>query len=193
MKENGKLIIFSAPSGAGKTTIVKRILKCFSNLEFSISACSRNKRPGEIDGKDYYFLSAENFKHKIEQNEFVEWEEVYEGFYYGTLKSELERIWNKGHHVLFDVDVKGGIALKKIFGDNALAIFIKPPSLLELEFRLRNRETETEESIFKRISKAEFELTFAPGFDHIIVNDVLERAVRDAKQKVEDFLNPKHA
>jgi guanylate kinase len=184
----GKLIIFSAPSGAGKTTIVKALLQSQLNLEFSISAASREKRPKEVHGKDYYFISADEFRKKIASNEFLEWEEVYKDQFYGTLKSEVERIWSNGHHVIFDVDVIGGLNIKKFYGDKALAIFVMPPSVEELENRLRKRSTENEENLKKRIDKALQELTFAPKFDRIIVNDTLENAIKEAKELVENFL-----
>ena len=185
----GKLLIFSAPSGSGKTTIVKHLLKVCNNLEFSISACSRAMRPGEVHGKDYYFLSVDEFKQNIADNQFVEWEEVYPGSFYGTLKSELERIWAKGNHVLFDVDVKGGVSLKRIFGTQALSVFIQPPSVAELEKRLVARCTETPETLAKRVGKAEEEMAFAPQFDVIIVNDNLEQAYADAIKTVHQFIS----
>jgi guanylate kinase len=184
----GKLLIFSAPSGSGKTTIVKHLLEVCNNLEFSISACSRAMRPGEVHGKDYYFLSADEFRQRIASNQFVEWEEVYPGSYYGTLKSELERIWAKGNHVLFDVDVKGGVNLKRIFGNQALSVFVQPPSIAELEKRLVARCTETPETLAKRIGKAEEEMAYAPQFDTIIVNDNLEQAFAEAINTVKAFL-----
>ncbi|MCF6241432.1 MAG: guanylate kinase [Bacteroidales bacterium] len=183
-----KLIIFSAPSGSGKTTIISEVLKDFPNLEFSVSACSRKPRKGEIDGKNYYFLSIDEFKQKIKNDEFVEWEEVYKDNFYGTLKSELERIWDKGHHVVFDVDVVGGVNLKRKFPDNSLAIFIKAPSIEELEKRLRNRGTENEEQIIKRINKAEEELKYSKYFDSVIVNDDLNKAVEETKKYIDNFL-----
>ena len=186
--DSGKLIILSAPSGAGKTTIVKQLLKFFPQLEFSISACSRQKRPKEIDGKDYYFLTAGQFKEKIEKNEFLEWEEVYPGLFYGTLKSEIERIWAKGKHVIFDVDVVGGLNIKKFYKEKALAIFIKPPSIAELEIRLRRRHTESEENLKKRIAKAEYEMTFAKNFDCIVINKILEHAIAESREIVGNFL-----
>lgn len=187
---NNKLIVFSAPSGSGKTTIVKQLLeKPELKLEFSISAASRPKRETETDGKDYYFITPRSFRQKIAKEEFVEWEEVYEGSYYGTLKSEMERIWTKGNNVLFDVDVKGGLNLKKIFGNNALAIFIQPPSMEVLAERLKNRGTEDSSSLQKRLDKAAYEMTFASQFDYIVINDVLENAVMEAKELVEAFLN----
>ena len=185
----GKAIIFSAPSGAGKTTIVKSLLANKLPLSFSISACSRQKRENEINGKDYHFLSIEDFKQKINEQAFIEWEEVYENNYYGTLKSEIERIWNDKKHVVFDVDVVGGLNLKKHFGNNALAIFIQPPSMDVLIERLRNRATESEASLNKRINKAKHEMTYSPSFDSIIINDQLEETIEVAEKKVKDFLN----
>ncbi len=185
---SGKLVIVSAPSGAGKTSIVRYLLDAALGLEFSISACSRHKREHETDGKDYYFMSAGSFRKKIEKDEFVEWQEVYPDQYYGTLKSEVKRIWDNGHHVLFDVDAKGGVNLKKIFPDRSLAIFIMPPSIHELERRLRSRGTESEESIQKRIGKAKEELDYADQFDCVIVNDILQKAVRETGEIVNEFL-----
>jgi guanylate kinase len=184
----GKLIIFSAPSGSGKTTIVKEVLKKFNNLEFSISACSREPREGETHAKDYYFLSVDDFKQRIINEDFIEWEEVYQNNFYGTLKSEANRIWEKGNHVVFDVDVKGGLNIKKQFGDRALAFFIKAPSIEELRRRLEKRGTETVEQINKRINKAEYELGFAKDFDVVILNDVLEKAVEETIDLINDFL-----
>jgi len=186
-----KMVIISAPSGAGKTTIVKRLLNAGLRLEFSISACSRKKRPNEVDAKDYYFLEKEDFKTKIHNKEFVEWEEVYPGSYYGTLRSELERIWGKNNYVIFDVDVMGGINLKSQFKEQALSIFISPPSLEELEKRLIERSTDERKSIKQRLGKAEKEMEYAENFDHIIVNDVLEQAVEECINKVSSFLNDK--
>lgn len=184
----GKLLIFSAPSGSGKTTIVKELLKDFSNIEFSISACSRSPRKGETHGKDYYFLKVDDFKKKIENDEFIEWEEVYNDNFYGTLKSEVTRIWEKGNHVIFDVDVVGGLNIKKQFGEKALSVFVQPPSIDELKKRLNNRGTETQEQIDKRIDKAEYELSFAKGFDVVIFNDDLVKAVEETKKMVREFL-----
>ena len=184
----GKLIIFSAPSGAGKTTIVKSMLEKFSLLAFSISACSREKRYSEVDGRDYYFISAKEFKKKIENDEFLEWEEVYRDHFYGTLKSEILRIWNMGKHVIFDVDVKGGLNIKKFGGDKALAIFVMPPSLEDLRNRLRNRSTDSNEDIETRLRKAEEEIKYADQFDAILVNDDLGKAINDAEIIVRDFL-----
>jgi guanylate kinase len=184
----GKLVIFSAPSGSGKTTIVKQLLKRFPQFEFSISATSRQPRGQEQNGVDYHFMSNEEFKERVARGEFVEWEEVYAGTCYGTLKSEMERIWAKGNVIIFDVDVMGGINLKKLFGEDACSMFIMPPSVEELERRLRGRGTDTEEVIQKRIAKAEFELSKAPEFDHIVVNDVLEDAVEEATTIISNFL-----
>jgi guanylate kinase len=184
----GKLIIFSAPSGAGKTTIVQHLLKKNLNLEFSVSATSRAPRHNETHGKDYYFLSAEEFKKKITNGEFLEWEEVYKGVYYGSLKSEVERIRNHGKNVIFDVDVVGGLDIKKIYGDEALAIFVQPPSVDELLSRLQNRSTETEEKIQMRIAKAEQELSFASEFDVIITNNDLTQACKEAEIVIREFL-----
>jgi guanylate kinase len=185
----GKCIILSAPSGGGKTTIMQYLLNCNLGLEFSISACTRNKRSTEIDGKDYYFLSVEEFKKRIEANEFVEWEEVYANNFYGTLKTEVERIWTNGKHVIFDVDVKGGLSLKKSFGNKALGIFIQAPSMEALEIRLRSRKTETEESLQKRLKKAEYELTYANQFDVVLINDDLKKACEEAKNIACEFLS----
>ncbi len=184
----GKVIIFSAPSGAGKTTIVHHLLKVFPQLEFSVSACSRPKRSGETHGVDYYFISVEEFKQKIANGEFAEYEEVYKDNFYGTLKSEIERIWKKGKHIIFDMDVMGGLNLRMQFGDNALAVFVMPPSIQHLETRLKSRETETPESIGRRIGKAGLELKKAELFDKIILNDDLETALKEAEQMVQQFL-----
>ncbi len=185
----GKCVIFSAPSGAGKTTIVHALLKKEElGLSFSVSACSRDPRPNEVDGKDYYFLGVEGFKEQIDKDAFIEWEEVYTNNFYGTLRSEVERIWSEGKTVIFDVDVVGGLNLKKIFGDQALAVFVQPPSVDELERRLRHRSTETEEKIRQRVDKAHIELARASEFDVIIVNDNLEKAVEEAFKKVKSFI-----
>jgi guanylate kinase len=188
MQMKDKTIIVSAPSGAGKTTIVKYLLENIPQLEFSVSACSRPKREGETDGRDYYFISAEDFRKKIGNDEFVEWEEVYPGNYYGTLKSELQRIWKKGSIPIFDVDVIGGLNLKKYFGDKALAIFIQPPSMEILERRLRGRNTENEESLKKRLIKVEYEMTFADRFDRIVVNANLQDSLDTALGIVNKFI-----
>jgi guanylate kinase len=185
----GKLVIISAPSGAGKTTIVKHLLNSGLHLSFSISATSRKIRGNETDGEDYFFLTVEDFKKKIENDEFVEWEEVYKDHFYGTLKSELERIWSIGNHVLFDVDVKGAISLKNKFGTRAIAIFVMPPSVEELENRLTKRGTDTAEKIKLRIEKANEELKLADQFDKIIVNHQLDKAKEEAVKIVSSFLS----
>ena len=185
---NNKVIIISAPSGAGKTTIVKHLLEVFPQLAFSVSACSRPKRENEKEGVDYYFITSHKFREKICTDEFVEWQQVYPGNYYGTLKSELARIIASGKIPIFDVDVLGGLNLKKYFGENALAIFVQPPTLEILENRLRSRKTESEESLKKRIAKAEKELSLAHQFDRIIINDDLESAFNKAVDEVKKFL-----
>ncbi|TBN03213.1 guanylate kinase [Hyunsoonleella flava] len=189
-KKQGKLIVFSAPSGSGKTTIVRHLLDIEDlNLEFSISATSRDKRGTEIDGKDYYFLSAKEFKTKIKNNEFLEWEEVYRDNFYGTLKTEVERIWAEGKNVIFDIDVSGGLRIKRKFPEETLAVFVKPPSIDELKIRLKKRKTENEDKINMRVAKASAELATAPLFDTIIVNDNLESALKEAEEKVSKFIN----
>ncbi len=187
--KTGKCIIFSAPSGAGKTTIVHRLLDEINTLEFSVSACSRESRPNEKNGVDYYFLGVEEFQKKIKENAFVEWEEVYPDNYYGTLKSEIERIWSHNNVVIFDVDVVGGLNLKHFFGSKALAVFVKPPSMKILEERLRSRKTETEEKIHMRISKANFEMDRANEFDYLLVNNDLDTAVTEIKERIVQFLS----
>jgi guanylate kinase len=189
MESIGKCIIFSAPSGAGKTTIVHALLAKNIGLEFSVSACSRDPRPNEVNGKDYYFLGVEGFKKQIDTGAFIEWEEVYTNNYYGTLKEEIHRIWERGNAVIFDVDVIGGLNIKRLFGDNALAIFVQPPSVEELEYRLRLRSTESEDKINQRMSKARKELEYASEFDKILVNEDLETAISTAKEWIEQFLN----
>jgi len=185
----GKLIVFSAPSGSGKTTIVRHLLDVdYLNLEFSISATSREKRGDEVNEKDYYFLSAKEFKNKIKNDEFLEWEEVYRDNFYGTLKSEVERIWKKGKHVIFDIDVSGGLRIKRKFPEQTLAVFVKPPSIDELKIRLKKRKTESEDKINMRIAKASAELATAPLFDVIIENDNLENALTEAEVLVENFI-----
>ncbi len=184
----GKLVIISAPSGAGKTTLVKHLLSSGLNLEFSVSATTRRPRSPEEDGKDYYFLSVDEFRKRIENKEFIEWEEVYKGNFYGTLKSETERIWAKGNHVVFDVDVKGAIKLKNIFGNKSLALFIMPPSIEELETRLKKRGTDDPVKIKTRIAKAEAELKFANQFDDVIINNQLDRAIKEVSDIVTSFL-----
>ena len=188
----GKLVIFSAPSGAGKTTIVTHLLSLKLNFGFSISATTRNPRGTERNGREYYFLSNEEFRKKINQDEFLEWEEVYPGCFYGTLKSEIARILSTGQNILFDIDVVGGSNIKKFYGDKALAIFIQAPSIAELKSRLLNRLTDHPEVIEARIAKAEYEMSFSNLFDIVIVNDKLENALVEAEEKVKEFLNPKH-
>ncbi len=186
---NNKMIIFSAPSGAGKTTIVREIIKEEKfQLEFSVSACSRSKRENEEHGKDYYFLSIEEFKQKIDNNEFVEWEEVYKNQYYGTFITEIERIWKKGKNVVFDVDVVGGLNIKKQYEKEALAIFIQPPSISELKKRLIARNTETDATLNKRLSKATTELEYSTKFDKVIVNDNLDVAVETIRNILNNYL-----
>ena len=185
---DSKLVIISAPSGSGKTTIVKHLLDSGLNLSFSVSATTRAKRDNETDGEDYFFLSVQEFKNRIKNNEFVEWEEVYKDLLYGTLKSELERIWAIGKNVIFDVDVKGGISLKNKFGTDAIAIFIMPPSVAELENRLTKRATDTPEKIRIRVDKAKDELKFADQFDTVIVNHQLDKAKEETLKIVSSFL-----
>lgn len=187
--KQGKLIVFSAPSGSGKTTLVHHLLNQKDlKLAFSVSATSREKRPAEIDGKDYYFISNESFEEKISKNQFIEYEEVYKGTYYGTLKSELERIWAQGKNIIFDIDVIGGLNIKKQFPEQTLAVFVRPPSVEELEKRLRNRQTESDEKIRMRVEKAFKELETAHLFDVIIENQNLEQAKRDAYELVKEFI-----
>lgn len=188
VQHSGKCVIFSAPSGAGKTTIVHHLLGKDLGLAFSVSACSRDPRPNETDGKDYYFLGVEGFKKAVKNDEFIEWEEVYTDNFYGTLRAELERIWSQGKAVIFDVDVVGGLNIKRIFGDQALAVFVQPPSYEILEERLRGRSTESEEKIAMRLSKAKQELSTADQFDVILINDDLERACAEAEVLVHQFL-----
>lgn len=184
-----KVIIFSAPSGAGKSTIVNHLLGRNLGLEFSISATSRAPRGSEVNGKEYYFFTPEQFQEKIQAGDFLEYEEVYPGCYYGTLNSELERIWAKGHTVLFDVDVVGGVNIKKKFGSRALSVFVQPPSIETLRERLIGRGTDSQDKIEQRVAKAEYEMTFANRFDTIVINDKLEEALADAENKVRDFLS----
>ena len=184
----GKVIIFSAPSGSGKSTIVNYLLSRGLGLEFSISATCRSPRGEERHGKEYYFFSTDEFRQKIDKDDFLEWEQVYPGCYYGTLKSELERIWAKGHTVVFDVDVVGGVNIKKIFGEQALSIFVQAPSVEVLRQRLESRGTDSAEKIEERVAKAEYEMTFADKFDIVVVNDKLESALEQAEKAVRDFL-----
>ncbi|WP_299112364.1 guanylate kinase [uncultured Winogradskyella sp.] len=189
-KNQGKLIVFSAPSGSGKTTIVRHLLKQKElNLEFSISATSREKRGNEAHGKDYYYLSLKEFKSKIKNDEFLEWEEVYRDNFYGTLKTEIERIWSKGKHVIFDIDVSGGLRIKRKFPEQTLAVFVKPPDLNELVRRLKDRGEESEEKISMRVAKAPAELATAPLFDEIVINSNLEEALENAYNLVLSFIN----
>jgi guanylate kinase len=185
----GKLIVFSAPSGSGKTTIVRHLLsKPELNLDFSISATSRPPRKEEVEGKDYYFLSLENFKKKIKTDEFLEWEEVYRDNFYGTLKTEIDRIWASGKNVIFDIDVVGGLDIKHIYPEQTLAVFVKPPSIEELKIRLKKRKTESEDKINMRVAKASIELATAPQFDFIIENNDLQKALDEAYNLVSDFV-----
>lgn len=188
MTKEGKLLIFSAPSGSGKSTLVNYLMSVLDDLSFSISATNRKPRGAEKNGVEYYFLSTNEFKKKIDENDFVEWEEVYDNRYYGTLKSEVNRIRQKGLHVVFDVDVVGGLNIKKMYKDDALAIFVKPPDIKTLEERLRTRDTDNEDEIRTRVSKAEYEMTFADQFDVIIVNDDLEKAKQDTLKNVKEFI-----
>ena len=186
---SGKLIILSAPSGAGKSTIINELLKENEfSLEFSISACNRKPRQGETHGKEYYFLSSQEFKQKLENDEFLEWEEVYENHFYGTLKSEIDRIFSKGNNVIFDIDIAGGLNIKKQYSEKAISIFIMPPSVQELERRLRTRGTDSEENINKRVDKAKYEISFANKFDKIVINEQIEKAVEDTKKLISEFI-----
>jgi guanylate kinase len=189
MSKGGKLIVFSAPSGSGKTTIVRHLLSQKDlNLEFSISAASRDPRGDEVSGKDYYFMSTKEFKQHIKNDDFLEWEEVYRDNFYGTLKSEVDRIWAKGKNVIFDIDVAGGLRIKSKFPEETLAVFVKPPSIDELKIRLKKRSTESEDKINMRIAKASVELATAPQFDVIIKNYDLDIALKEAYQLVKDFV-----
>jgi len=188
MKQYNKIIILTAPSGSGKTSIAKFLLSSFPNLSFSISAATRKAREGEVSGRDYYFMSEEEFRQHIKDDDFIEWEMVYEGKYYGTLKSELERIWSEGKVPVLDIDVHGGIHVQKEYPINTLSIFVKPPSVEELRKRLESRGTESADSINTRVNKASYELSFANHFDHVIVNDDLDRACEEAEKIVGEFL-----
>lgn len=185
---SGKLIIVTAPSGAGKTTIVKHLLEVFPQLAFSVSATSRNQRPDEVHGRDYYYISASDFRQSVERGAFLEWEEVYPGQYYGTLQSEVVRLWNEDKHIIFDIDVHGGRNLKEAYPGQSLAIFIKPPSPDVLNERLQKRQTESAEDLQKRIDKAAYELSFEPYFDQTLVNDDLEKSLAEAERIVGAFL-----
>ncbi|MFT5791551.1 MAG: guanylate kinase [Candidatus Azotimanducaceae bacterium] len=190
MSKKGKLIVFSAPSGSGKTTIVRYLLKQSElQLDFSISATSREKRGEEVDGEDYYYMSASEFKNKIKNDEFLEWEEVYRDNFYGTLKTEVERIWALGKHVIFDIDVSGGLRIKRKFPKETLAIFVKPPSIDELKIRLKKRKTESDDKINMRVAKASAELATSPLFDKIVVNEYLDEALKEAYNLVNEFVN----
>ncbi|MBW7844670.1 MAG: guanylate kinase [Bacteroidia bacterium] len=186
---NNKIIIFCAPSGSGKTTIVKHLIASNNRLAFSVSACTRKQRANEVNGKDYYFISMQEFKDKIANNEFIEYEEVYDGNYYGTLKSEISRLWEQNKVIIFDVDVIGGLNLKKYFGDAALAVFVKPPNIKVLEERLRFRSTETEENLQIRIKKAITELSYEHMFERVLLNENLDKTFIEAEQLIHDFIN----
>lgn len=186
---DGKMIVFTAPSGAGKTTVVQHLLKKFDFLGFSISATTRDKRPKEKEGKDYYYLSVEDFKSKRIKRQFVEWEEVYNDQYYGTLRSEVDRLWEEQKHIVFDIDVKGARSIKKKYGDQCLAIFIAPPSISILIDRLTNRNTETPASLKKRIARVKREMKYRDTFDKVLINDLLEVTLEEAECMVEDFIN----
>lgn len=192
-ESEGKLVIISAPSGAGKTTILKHVLETYPQLEFSISATSREPRPGEECGVDYFFKSREEFERLINEEEFVEWEEVYGGSYYGTLFSELERVWSDGKVIIFDVEVKGAVNIKKQFGENALSLFIMPPSLEVLRQRLEIRGTDTPEAIDERVARAEMELEYADQYDEVVVNDLLTDAIAGVEKAIGDFIGNKKA
>lgn len=185
----GKMFVFTAPSGAGKTTIVRHLLKHYNFLDFSVSATTRTKRENEVDGIDYYFLSPEEFRVKVKNDDFVEWEEVYDDQFYGTLKSEVERVWEKKKHVVFDIDVRGATNIKQLYCDDCMATFIKPPSVETLIERLKNRNTESEASLGKRIARVKREMRYEGDFDKILVNDLLQVALKEAEFIVEDFLS----
>ncbi|MBE9488392.1 MAG: guanylate kinase [Bacteroidetes bacterium] len=184
----GKVLILSAPSGSGKSTIINHLLKKYPNLELSISATTRSPRGEEVDGKDYYFLKEERFRSSISENAFVEWEEVYKGSLYGTLKSEVQRIWDKGNIVIFDIDVVGGVNIKNIYGDYALSVFISAPSVEVLKKRLISRATDSKEAIAKRIEKATFEMTFSDKYDKVLINDNLDEALINAEKIVDELI-----
>ena len=192
--KGGKLIVFSAPSGSGKTTIVNHLVNQDNlNLEFSVSATSRSPRAHEVEGVDYYFISIEDFKKRLKEDAFLEWEEVYRDSYYGTLKEEVERIWSQGKNVIFDIDVVGGLKIKNKFPERTLAIFVQPPSINELKKRLKKRKTESDDRINMRVAKASVEMATAPQFDHVILNDDLERALEEAEGLIGKFVSEKAA
>lgn len=185
---SGKLLVITAPSGAGKTTIVKHLIKTYPELAFSVSATNRPARPKEKEGIDYYFMSTEEFKQKISSDAFLEWEEVYDGQFYGTLRSEVERLWQLEKHIIFDIDVRGATNIKKVYGPSCLTVFIKPPSFQELVRRLRGRQTETSASFRKRITRIKKELSYETTFDKILVNDLLDVALKEAELITEEFI-----
>lgn len=184
-----KAIIITAPSGAGKTTLVKKLLQERSDLAFSVSACTRHKRENEVEGKDYYFITPQQFQQKIKEGAFAEWEEVYENMYYGTLMSEIERIWADNKTVIFDIDVKGALSLKKKLGSKALAVFIAPPSVKVLKSRLENRGTENQQTLQKRVDKALYEMKYKEAMDTFVINDNLEEAFQQLSEKVDEFIH----
>ena len=186
--KEGRMFIFTAPSGVGKTTIVRHLLKTYDFLDFSVSATTREMRDYEIEGKDYYFLTPEEFRTRVDNDEFIEWEEVYEDQYYGTLKSEVDRVWGTGKHIVFDIEVKGATNIKNLYGNKCQAIFIKPPSLEILIERLTNRKTESDASLKKRIARVKREMTYQDTFDAVLVNDLLQVALKEAEFMVETFV-----
>lgn len=186
--KGGKMFIFTAPSGAGKTTVVRHLLKTYDFLDFSVSATTRDMRDYEVDGKDYYFLTPKEFRTRVDNDEFIEWEEVYEDQYYGTLKSEVDRVWKTGKHIVFDIEVKGATNIKNLYGDKCQAIFIKPPSLEILIKRLTDRKTESDASLKKRIARVKREMTYQDTFDAVLVNDLLQVALKEAEFMVETFV-----
>ena len=186
--KGGKMFIFTAPSGAGKTTVVRHLLKTYNFLDFSVSATTRDMRDYEVDGKDYYFLTPKEFRTRVDNDEFIEWEEVYEDQYYGTLKSEVDRVWKTGKHIVFDIEVKGATNIKNLYGDKCQAIFIKPPSLEILIKRLTDRKTESDASLKKRIARVKREMTYQDTFDAVLVNDLLQVALKEAEFMVETFV-----
>ncbi len=186
---DGKVLIFTAPSGSGKTTVVRHLLEKFNFLGFSVSATTREKRPHETEGKDYYYISLKDFRKKISEKAFLEWEEVYKDQYYGTLKSEVERVWSEGKHIVFDIEVNGATNLKNYYGDDALAVFIKVPTFNQLVNRLKARKTESEASLKKRIKRIKKELTFENSFDQVLINDKLDKTLEEAEQIIKNFLN----